>query len=309
MTSGLFATSIRPKLAGREYSPAGVYISVNGTGDPSPTDGYNQLGSFASDVGNLLIEQADGLWEWQEIGYAAAVTNMEDSYTDAALQIVAALGGPPHPTYQAPVYPTGPVVLGGYSQGSCATDIVWSQYIYPEDGILHHRIDDCMAILNTGDVFRAAGIANGNKYQGLPLPGEEDGTVTGGIAQSSGAAPTNLTEAESTYVNPTNPLGWPVIMSWALAGDLYGSSPQGAAGAVGKSFMEIVFKTSFTNLVKVLADLGHPVGDIEEAKNAIAFFGSGTNAAHWQYANQGCVQSMVNYMIALGNALPHQNGY
>lgn len=305
MTSSIPMVQTRQNLAGRQWQPAGVYISVNGTGDPSPTDGYNQLGSFASDVGELLMEQADGLWLSQPIGYPAAVENMEDSYLNAVDQIVAALGGPACPSYQAPVYDSGPFVLGGYSQGSCATNEVWRTYIYPEDGILHNRIDDCMAILNTGDVFRCAGVANGNKYQGLPLPDEEDDTVTGGIAQSTGAAPLNLTEAESTYVNPNNPLGLPVVMSWALFGDLYGASPQGAAGAVGKSFMEIVFKTSFTNLVKVLADLGHPIGDIEEAKNAIAFFSAGTNAAHWQYANQGCVQSAVNYMIALGSSLPH----
>jgi hypothetical protein len=252
------------------------------------------------------MEAQDGLWLSQPIGYAAAVQDMEASYTDAALQIVAALGGPAHPTYQAPVYPSGPFVLGGYSQGSCATGLVWHQYIYPEDGLLHHRINDCMGIINFGDVFRCAGIANGNVYQQIPLPVQQDGTVTGGIAQSSGAAPLNLTEAESTYVNPTNPLGTPTIMSYALAGDLYGASPQGAAGAVGKSIMEVIFTTDFTEVVKVVGDIAHLVGTTEEIINAIGFFGAGTNAPHWQYANAGCVQSAVDFMLALGNALPHQ---
>jgi hypothetical protein len=288
------------QLNGVQWQPAGVSFSVNGTGDPSPTDGYNQLGSFASDVDQLLMEQADGLWLNQPIGYAAAVQNMEQSYTDAALQIVAALGGPAHPTYQAPVYATGPFVLKGYSQGSCATGTVWHEYIFPEDGILHHRINDCMAIINFGDVFRCENIANGNAYQKIAAPEN-----TGGIAQATGAAPVNLTVAESTYVNPTNPLGTPTIMSYALTGDLYGASPQGAAGVVGKSIMEVVFTTSFGEVVNVLADLAHPIGIFEEIGNAIGFFSAGTNAAHWQYANAGCVQNAVDFMIALGNALPH----
>lgn len=305
MTSSLFTTSIRPRLAGRQWQPAGVYISVNGTGDPSPTDGYNQLGSFASDIAELLKQQADGLWLSQPIGYPAAVTNMRSSYMNAYDQIIAALGGPASPFYQAPVYPSGPFVLGGYSQGSGATNLVWQQAIYPSDGVLHHRIDDCMGILNFGDIFRTPGISNGNVYQGIPVPGKEDGTVTGGI----GGASYNLTQAQSTYVNPTNPLKQPVVMSWNLPGDLYGASPQGAAGAVGQSIMKIVFDTNFTNIVEILGDLAHPIGTVEEIINAMGFFGAGTNAPHWQYANQGCVQAATNYMIALGNSLPHLPGY
>lgn len=308
MTSGLFASSIRPKLAGREWSPAGVSFSVNGTGDPSPSDTYNQLGSFASDVDQLLMQQADGLWLSEPIGYEAAVENMEQSYLNAAAQIVAGLGGPPCDSYQAQVYDSGPFVLKGYSQGTCATNTVWTRDILPEDGVLHHRIDDCMHIINFGDVFRTESIANGNVYQQIPIPGDKDGGPTGGIAQSTGSAPTNLTVAESTYVNPANPLGLPVVMSWDLPGDIYGASAQGAAGAVGKSIMEIIFTTSFANVVKVVLDLGHPIGVVEEILAAAGFFAPGTGAPHWQYANAGCVQSAVNLMVALGLALPHQAG-
>lgn len=309
MTTGVFATSIRPKLSGRSYSPAGVYISVNGTGDPSPTDTYNQLGSFASDVGQLLMGMQDGLWASQPIGYAADVTNMEQSYTDAANQIIAALGGPPTPNYQAQVYDSGPFVLGGYSQGTCATDLVWSTAILPPGGVLHNRINDCMHIIDFGEVFRTAGITNGNTYQGIPAPAEVDGGPSGGIAQSTGSAPLNLTMAESTYVNPTNPLGLPVIMNWSLTGDIYGSSSQGAAGKVGKSIMEVIFKTSFLNVVEVVLDLGYPLGIVMEIFRAAGFFAANTSAPHWQYANAGCVQSAANLMLALGNLLPHQPGY
>lgn len=206
MTSSIPMMHARQKLDGRAWQPAGVYISVNGTGDPSPDDGYNQLGSFASDVAELLKQQDDGLWLSQPIGYPAAVSNMRASYMNAYDQVVAALGGPSSPFYQAPVYPTGPFVLGGYSQGSCATNTVWKQAIWPEDGVLHHRINDCMGILNFGDVFRTPGISNGNVYQGIAIPGKKYGTVTGGI----GGPSYNLTTAQSTYVNPENPLGRPL---------------------------------------------------------------------------------------------------
>jgi hypothetical protein len=299
-----------------------VLISVNGTGDPNPADTIGFAGMLGSLVGTnnpweLVADQIAGTqpstppFTWQPIGYPAAVANMEASYLNAVEQIVAALGGPSSPFYQAPVYDSGPFVLSGYSQGTGATNTVWSQYVFPEDGILHHRINDCMNIVNYGDIFRTAGYAAGNLHQGIPLPTMEDGTITGGIAQSTGAAPLNLTVEETTYVNPTNPLGTPVIMSYALAGDLYASSPQGAAGAVGKSIMEAVFTTNFTNIVKVLGDLAHPIGIFEEAANAIGFFsaagqigvGGFPDAPHWQYSNQGCVADAAQYLTALAAAL------
>lgn len=287
-----------------------VIITVNGTGDPDPADTTGFAGMLGSMVGGInpwqiVADKLDGLvtpappWIWQPIGYPAAVSNMRASYMNAYDQIIAALGGPASPFYQAPVYPEGPFVLSGYSQGSCATDTVWQQAIYPEDGVLHHRINDCQAIINFGDVFRTPGISNGNVYQGIPVPGEEDGTVTGGI----GGPTYNLTAAQSTYVNPTNPLKQPVVMSWNLPGDLYGASPQGAAGAVGESIMKIVFDTSFTNVIEIMADLGHPIGTVEEIINALGFFGAGTNAPHWQYANQGCVASAAQYLTELSNSL------
>lgn len=287
-----------------------VIITVNGTGDPDPNDIVGFAGMLGAMVGSVNpwevvanmkagIAPPSAPYRWQPIGYPAAVTNMRDSYNNAVAQIVAALGGPPCADYQAPVYPTGNFVLSGYSQGSCATDIVWQQFIYPADGILHHRINDCQSICNFGDVFRTENIASGNSWQGIPVPGSEDGSPTGGIGQATN----NLTVAESTYVNPTNPLGQPTIMSWDLPGDLYGASPQGSAGAVGESIMNIIFDTDFINVVKVLEDLAEPIGMFEEIANAIGFFAAGTDAPHWQYANQGCVTAAAAYLTELAAAL------
>jgi hypothetical protein len=289
-----------------------VIITVNGTGDPAPWDTTGFAGMLGSLVGqtnpwNVVANMLCGTeppvppYTWQPIGYPAAVSNMEASFMDAYGQVVAALGGPASESYgDAPVFPDGPFVLSGYSQGACATDLVWSRAIYPSDGVLHNRINDCMAVCNFGDVFRCPGISNGNVYQGIPVPGDEDGSVTGGI----GGPAWDLTEEESTYVNPANPLKQPVIMSWNLPGDLYGSSPTGAAGEVGESIMNIVFTTDFVNVLKLVKDLGHPIGTVEEIINAMTFFGAGTNAPHWQYGNQGCVASAAQYLTALAAALP-----
>lgn len=287
-----------------------VIITINGTGDPAPWDTAGFAGMLGSIVGGInpwqiVADKLDGLqtppppYIWQGIGYPAAVTNMRSSFMNAYDQTIAALGGPPSPFYQAPVYPSGPFVLAAYSQGTCATDLVWSQAIYPEDGVLHHRIDDCMAIVNFGDVFRCPDISNGNVYQGIPVPGHKFGSPTGGI----GGPTYNLTPAQSTYVNPANPLKQPVVMSWNLPGDLYGASPEGAAGEVGQSIMKIVFDTNFMNVIEIAKDLGHPIGTIEEIFNALGFFGAGLSAPHWQYANQGCVASAAQYLIDLSNAL------
>lgn len=285
-------------------------ITVNGTGDPDPASTAGFSGLLGSIVGGvnpweIIADQIAGThvptpsWQWQPIGYPAAVENMRASYMNAYDQIVAALGGPTSSFYQAPVYPSGPFALSGYSQGSCATDLVWQQAIYPEDGVLHHRLNDCMAVVNFGDVFRCEDIANGNVYQGIPVPGDEDGEPTGGI----GGPGYNLTVAQSTYVNPTNPTGRPVVMSWDLHGDLYGAGPQGAAGAVGQSIMKIVFDTSFLNVIEIAEDLGHPIGAVEEIVNALGFFGAGLNAPHWQYWNAGCVTSAAQYLTELAAAL------
>lgn len=299
-----------------------VIITVNGTGDPNPADTIGFAGMLGSLVGavnpwEIVADMKAGLevppppYLWQPIGYPAAVCPMRPSFMNAVNQIRAALGIDPSqlnwydgPVYEAQVYPEGPAVLSGYSQGTCATDYVWGIDVYPEDGILHDRIDDIVSVCNFGDVYRAAGIANGNVFQGIEVPGDEDGSPTGGIAQ----APNNLTEDQTNYQNI---FGNPVVMSWALTGDLYGSSPQGEAGEVGKLVMDFVFDKTFTTFIEIAEALTVPVGMVEEIINAGVFFTEanelGPNgypeAPHWQYSNAGCVASAAQYLGELATAI------
>ena len=291
-----------------------VIITVNGTGDPDPADTTGFAGMLGSMIGGvnpweIVADMKAGIqaptppWIWQPIGYPAAVFPMNPSVQNARAQIVAALGGPPSPDYQAAVYPSGPFALSGYSQGAIVTGQVWSQDILAADGVLHHRLADCVSVVNFGDPLRAPGIANGNVYQGIPIPGTEDGEVTGGIS-----GPLDLTEAQT---NQPNSIGNPVVMSFALPGDLYASAPVGTtpwtaeapAGKVGTSIYSFIENGSFFTLVDIAADLFIPLGMIEEIINGITFAAAGTGAPHWQYGNQGCVAAAAQYMIELGNAL------
>jgi len=306
-----------------------VLISVNGTGDPNPLDTIGFSGMLGSMIGavnpwEIVADQIAGTqpptppWQWQPIGYPAAVMPMKPSFMNAVSQVAAALGADPAgldwydgPVYQAPVYASGPFALSGYSQGSCATNYVWQQLIYPQDGLLHNRIDDCLSVVNFGDVFRCPGVANGCVYQGIPVPPDLDGDATGGIG-----GPLDLTVDETNYLNI---LGKPVVMSWCLPGDLYGSAPVGtnpwtaeaAAGFVGTSIMNFIFNESFTSFVEIAEDLGHPIGMVEEIYNGLVFaIGSveiGANgyptAAHWQYSNAGCVASAAQYLTEVAASL------
>ena len=291
-----------------------VLITVNGTGDPDPasTAGFSGLlGSMLGGVNpwQVVADMFSGTqpptppWLWQPIGYPAAVFPMNPSVQNARAQIVAALGGPASADYQAPVYPSGPFALSGYSQGALVTGTVWAQDILSPTGVLHHRLPDCMSVVNFGDPYRSPGIANGNVFQQIPVPGTEDSQVTGGIA-----GPLDLTVAQT---NQPNSLGNPVVMSFALPGDLYASAPVGSnpwtaeanAGKVGTSIYSFIENGSFFTLVDIAADLFIPLGTIEEIVNGITFAAAGTNAPHWQYGNAGCVTAAAAYLTELAAQL------
>jgi hypothetical protein len=291
-----------------------VLITVNGTGDPDPASTAGFSGLLGSIVGGvnpweIVADMLGGSqtpippWQWQAIGYPAAVFPMNASVQNARAQIVAALGGPASSFYQAPVYPSGPFALSGYSQGALVTGQVWAQDILSPTGVLHHRLADCMSVVNFGDPYRCPGVSNGNVYQGIPIPGTEDGDVTGGIA-----GPLDLTVAQT---NTLNSLGKPVVMSFSLPGDLYASAPVGtnpwtaeaSAGKVGTSIYSFIENGSFFTLVDIAADLFIPLGTIEEIINGITFAAAGLNAPHWRYWDEGCVTAAAAYLTELAASL------
>jgi hypothetical protein len=291
-----------------------VIITVNGTGDPAPADTIGFAGMLGSMLGGVnpwevVADMKAGLevptppWIWQPIGYPAAVFPMTPSVQNARNQIVAALGGPADSDYQAPVYASGPFVLSGYSQGALATCITYVNDIWSETGVLHHRLPDLYSVVNFGDPMRTPGISNGNTYQGIPVPGTEDGDVTGGIA-----GPLDLTEAQTNYPNP---LGKPTVMSFNLPGDLYGSDPVGAdpqtseagPGVIGTTIYDFVESGSIADFLKIPVSWFRLISALEEGWNAADFFAKGVGAAHWQYGNEGCVTAAAAYLTELAAAL------
>lgn len=291
-----------------------VLLTVNGTGDPDPASTAGFSGMLGSMVGGVnpwavLTDQLSGLqtpqppWIWQPIGYPAAVFPMQPSINNARAQIVAALGGPPTPDYQAAVYPSGPFALSGYSQGAIVTDTVWVNDILDPAGVLHHRLADCLSVVNFGDPWRSPGIANGNTFQNVPVPGTQDGDVTGGIG-----GPLDLTEAQT---NQPNTLGQPVVMSYALPGDLYASAPVGTnpwtaeagPGKVGTSIYSFILAGSFLSFIEIALDLLVPIGMVEEIFNGAVFAAAGTGAPHWMYQAEGCVDAAAQYLLNIAATL------
>jgi hypothetical protein len=296
-----------------------VILTVNGTGDPDPASTAGFSGLLGAIVGGInpwevVANQISGLsnpvppWLWQGIGYPAALMQMQTSVNNARAQLQAALGAAPTnwyggPVYQGPIFDSGPFAFSGYSQGAIATGQCFQKDILPVGGILHHRLPDCLSVINFGDPLRSPGVANGNVYQGIPVPPILDGAATGGIA-----GPLDLT---ATQTNTPNRLGDPTVMSFALPGDLYAAAPVGTnpqtaeaqAGLVGTSIYNVILNATFIDVITVAGDLFVPVGLVEEIINGIGFLAAGTSAPHWQYWNAGCVASAAQYLISIAQQL------
>lgn len=277
MTSGLFP-EILAELNGEFWVPVGTLFTVEGTGVADPFGP-----GFSGDIARGLMQVADGLWGWQPIGYQAAVFPMGPSVA----------GGVQELAYQISRY-EGKIALSGYSQGAIVVDKVWRDLILNPNGALHHRLNDVVVILNFGDPLRCPGIANGNKYAGIPLPKTADGQVTGGIAGKDDLKPEETPD---------------FLLSFALDGDLYACCPVGqspwtnesSVGRVETNIYDIIQQATFLDIISIAKDLVTPIGTVEAIINGLTFAAAGTNAPHWQYGP--LVGSAVDCMVKLGNAI------
>lgn len=249
-------------------------FTVGGTGEAGPTD-PNQ---FPVQVAERLIpsgwqivaDKLDGLAtispvRWFPINYPAVLYPMAPSVQSGRENLVAAIQSAP-----------GPFVLCGYSQGAIVTDVVWSQDLLADTGVIHDRLPDMAAMFNFGDPLRCPGIANGNLLAGIPLPEDLDGVVTGGIAGPADLRPEQTPE---------------FVYSFALDGDLYASAPVGnnpwtdeaPAGFVETSVYNIVQQATVIDVTAVAEDLAVPVGLVEAIVNGLTFAAAGANAPHFRY--------------------------
>jgi hypothetical protein len=295
MTASIPMSRLDAALNGVEFHQAGVLFTVDGTVYPgAPMDFPPPGAGFSSDIAYGLMNIADGLFIWEGIGYPAAITPMMPSVQLARASVVARIMR----------YPLGTkIFITGYSQGALATDQVWTRDILPPTGILHDRLlnGDIVRIYNFGDPFRTPGIAHGNELAGTPMPTKKDGVVTGGIGGGA-----DLRVAESNVLAFD---GRPILTSFARDGDIYACCPVGtdpwtkmaAAGKVGNSIFKVIMQATFLDVVAVAADIGHPVGMVEEIVNGITFAAAGMNAPHWQYWPE--MDAAIGEMAQLGHQL------
>lgn len=249
-------------------------FTVGGTGEGGPTD-PNQFpvqvaAGLAPSGWQIVADKLDGIAtippaRWFPINYPAALYPMAPSVQAGRENLVAAIRTAP-----------GPFVLCGYSQGAIVTDVVWSQDLLADTGVIHDRLTDVAAIFNFGDPLRCPGIANGNLLAGIPLPRNLDGVVTGGIG-----GPADL--------RPEQTPGF--LYSFALDGDLYACAPVGAdpwtaeaaAGRVETGIYNIVQQATVIDVVAIAEDLATPVGTVEAIINGLTFAAAGANAPHYRY--------------------------
>lgn len=178
-----------PKMQG----PAGKHTIYNlcGTGGAWNRD-------FTAEIAGAVNGQH---YYWQGVSYPAATFPMGPSVKQGVEELVRLISEK-----------TGTFAIMGFSQGAIVTCKVWRDEIMNPNGRLHDRKHDIFAHVTFGNPMRCPGIANGNGLVNLPLPENEFGYLTGGIA-----GPDDLTPWQTT--------GW--HMDFAHNGDLYATCPTG----------------------------------------------------------------------------------
>lgn len=304
--------SVRQKLAGRYWRPAGFFIAVEGTvyaGAPAPpqpilNDGTGWWAGFSSGMVGGLANMLDGLWVSYCIGYEALTLPMWPSVQQGRAGVVArlqAIAGMWYSLYGN--YDGLAIILSGYSQGSMVVDQVWVYDIMSVDGQLHFLLPYVYRIYQFGHVFRSPGIAHGNALAGLPESIKQDGIETGGIGLGL-----DLTPEQTNYPAPD---GGPVVYSCANKGDLYSCCSVGldpwnnpaAEGDIGNLFMQVVMQPTFADVVSLAKVLEHPIAGIEELFHTMVFFAAGMNAPHYEYFPQ--MNACIEDAYQLGLSLPH----
>jgi hypothetical protein len=276
-------------------------ITVNGTGVPDPFGpGFSgDMGRYLSPAVSSWVPVASQFFGpsvvpppppiyWQPTGYPAAVAQMGASMLAGVDAISANVDRMEQEGINGP---GDPLSLSGYSQGAMVTGYWAVNLCLNPNGKYHNRLADVQkgGIVQYGDPYRCPGIARGNDICGVPVPGTQDGAVTGGIS-----GPLDLTQEQTDELN---------LKSCALPGDLYASAPVGSnpwtaeasAGKVGTSIFAAVQSFTFMKLVRILLDVFTPIGMIEEIYNGMQFASQGTNAPHWRY--EPFVVPMSNWIL------------
>jgi hypothetical protein len=231
----------------------------------------------------------------QPVGYYPASVDspwMGQSVDIGVSSAVSLLGGAPPMTAGDPVYPTGPVILFGYSQGAICASHLWRDEILNPEGALHHRVDDVIAACTFGNPNRSPGIANGNlNAEGWDMPPTLDGEVTGGISGPDCLTPEQTPDWWYDYVWLGSDKGATELYTMCPIG-LKPWTAEAAPGMVGTSIYNIVQDPTLGDVLSVAKDLGVPKAMVEEIWNGIRF-AADQNADHYSYNWQASIEYLT----------------
>ncbi len=190
-----------------DSAPDNVHMNVTPKmqGPPGKHTIYNLCGTggkWDQDFTATICSAVNGPhYYWQGVSYPAATFPMGPSVKAGVEELVRLISERP-----------GTFAIMGYSQGAIVTCKVWRDEIMNPAGRLHDRKHDIFAHVTFGNPLRCPGTANGNGLMGWPLPEQEFGHLTGGIA-----GPDDLT--------PWQTMPW--HMDFAKNGDLFATCPTG----------------------------------------------------------------------------------
>jgi hypothetical protein len=277
---------IRAAKDGVFWRPAATLLTVNGTGVPHPFGP-----GYPADLGRAMEQIDEGMYDWQPIGYPAAVFPMRDSVEIGRQEVIRQIQRRP---------PGTKLVLCGYSQGALVVDEVWVSDLLSPAGVLHDRLADVAAIITYGDPRRCPGLARGNAYAGMPTPKRLNGHVTGGIA-----GPNCLTPEQTPAF----------FLSFANWGDLYASAPVGDTPwtketQVGHN-QTIIYEAVLDFTGEDLLALAQEVNEIvtmplvnviplvQAIWNGLTFAVQGMKAPHWNYTIVPAVRYLTGLAVQL----------
>lgn len=251
----------------------GTGVSMWDTDSPQP---YGAALYVAKSCSNVVV---------QPVGNYPASINAPWMGTSVQMGVDSAVslaGGAPPISPGDPVYPSGPIIPFGYSQGAICASHWWRDEVLNPSGRCHNRLNDVIAAATFGNPCRCPGKANGNVAAGWGLPGKKDGVTTGGIS-----GPDCLTAAQTPE--------WWYDYVWLGTNDgateLYTNCPVGDnpwtamadPGKVGNLIYNFVQTGAFVDFVKIAEALAVPVGMVEEIYNGLTFALAGPNADHFAY--------------------------
>ncbi|MEZ0366826.1 GH25 family lysozyme [Mycobacterium sp. pUA109] len=263
-----------------------VLLTVSGTG----TNMWDTSSPQPAMVGSQLAAAQPDRYFWQPVGdYPAATFPMGPSVTAGVQSLIYLTTGETYPGFNitpGTTYGDNSLILLGYSQGAMVVCqfIQWC-YQFNRTDILQRIV----AVAVWGNPQRLEGYASGNEFAGWPMPGQIDGSDTGGIAQGTNSnGPVNMT-AEQMQPHLPNPVThfWGDFVNTNDADkgatELYANCPQNGVGSVEQTIFNAVQNLDLTTALSVVANLAHPMNTVDAILNGFEFLAATGNADHYTY--------------------------